>query len=138
MIKVVDECTKNHQKLDDEITTAHMPARPGNPKYLVSSFQKYIEHLSLKSDALWKTPKYDDYSTATENNSIWYYGKVGHNKLDSFVSDISYACGIEHRTYTNHSLRHTVLTILKKLNFVTRLSCLSVAINQLQASIHKS
>ena len=52
VIKVVDERTKNHQTLDDEITTAYMLALPGNPKCPVSSYKKYMEHLTPKSNAL--------------------------------------------------------------------------------------
>ena len=82
----------------------------------VTSYVTYIQHLSPKSESLWQTPKFEQFPNEAEATKkfIWYYGTLGHNKLESFVSDIAYACGIERGTYTNHSLRHTAINTLKK------------------------
>ena len=88
VIKVVDEETKNHKSIDNEIISGHMPAMDSSKYCPVASFEKYMEHLSSKSNHLWQTSKFNEYSQVTEKNPFWYYGHLGHNKLDSFVSDI--------------------------------------------------
>lgn len=62
VIKVVDEETKNHKTIDDEITTAHMPELRRSKKYPVQSYITYMEHLSPKSIVLWQIPKYQEFS----------------------------------------------------------------------------
>ena len=113
IVKVMDEETKYHKSIDDEITTAQMPEIAGHKLCPVSSFLKYLNALSPKSDKLWQTPKYDCYPD-DQKQMIWFYGSMGHNKLDAFVSDLAYACGIERGTCSNHSLHHTAITNFKR------------------------
>ena len=65
VIKVVDEETKNHKTIDSEITTGRMPQMPGSKYCPVSSFETYMAHLSIKSEWLWQTPKYNKFSAKT-------------------------------------------------------------------------
>ena len=117
VIKLVDEETKNHKSIDNEIVSGRMPSMNGNIYCPVTSFKKYMKHLSPKSNSLWQTPKFNKNSQVTERNPLWYFGHLSHNKLDSFVSDIAYACGVQRGTYSNHSLSHTAITSLKKAKF---------------------
>ena len=50
IVKVVDEETKNHKDLDQEVTSAMMPEMPGNKMCPVKSYIKYFTALHLKSD----------------------------------------------------------------------------------------
>ena len=47
---------------------------------------------------------------------IWYYGTMGHNKLDNFVANTTKAAGLtEH--YTNQCLHATAITLLSRLGY---------------------
>ena len=92
-----------------------MTEMPGNRKCPVTSYITYINALSPKSYSLWQTLKFTDFPQDPVAKPIWFYGTLGHNKLESFVSDLAYLCGIERGKYTNHSLRHTAITHLKKI-----------------------
>ena len=104
---------KNHKETDQDIITGFMPEKKGDKLCPVTSYLRYINALSPKSEKLWQTAKFDNFPN--DNSTIYYYGKMGHNKLDNFVSDICKLLGIQ--KYTNHCLRVTAVTILKRQNY---------------------
>ena len=111
--KVKDEQTKNHLETDQDIISGFMPEQ--DSKFCpVTSYLRYIEALSPKSDKLWQTAKFENF--LTDGTKVWYYGKMGHNKLDSFVADVCQLIKKENmhleKRYTNHSLRVTAITNL--------------------------
>ena len=108
-----DEATKNHKETDQDIIFGFMPEIKGDKMCPVASYLKYFNALSAKSDKLWQTAKFNEFSPITTE---WYYGKMGHNKLDCFVSDLCTLVGID-KHYTNHSLRVTAITLLTRNNF---------------------
>ena len=85
IIKVKDEETKNHKETDQDIISAFMAEKKESKYCPVTLYVQYTEALSPKSNSLWQTPKFDAFPTEAEN-SVWYYGKMGHNKLDNFVT----------------------------------------------------
>ena len=103
IVKVMEEQTKNHKSIDSEITTTLMPGI--NKLCPVNSFLTYINALSPKANKLWQTPKFNDLPE-DPTKTVWFHSAMGHNKLESFISDLVYACGIEKGTYSNHSLTH--------------------------------
>ena len=80
----------------------------------VKSFQVYLSLLHPEIDALWRQPQ----CTSYRDEKSPHYGpaKVGHNPLDTFVRRMSQLCNIELH-YTNHCLRATRVTILKRANY---------------------
>ena len=114
IVKAVDEETKNHKETDKDIVSAFMPEMRDSIYCPVSSFMRYLNALSKKSNKLWQTAKFTEFPK--EEIGAWFYGKMGHNKLDTFVSDICELMGLEKR-YTNHSLRVTAITNLTKDNY---------------------
>ena len=115
VVKCEDEATKNHKKNEHDIVSGYMPSIDN--KYCpVKSFIKYTQSLHPESDKLWQTPKYNRFPT--NNKDIWYGpGNVGHNKLDSFTTNIAKKCGLHDKGYTNHSLRASGITTLKRNDF---------------------
>ena len=87
IVKVKDEETKKHKTCDEAITSAFMPEIKDDKYCPVRSFVKYFDALSPKSDSLWQTAKYTPFPV--NDQTIWYYGTVGHNKLDNFVTDVT-------------------------------------------------
>ena len=60
VIKVINEETKNHKTIDDEITSGRIPAMENSKYCPIAGFEKYMEHLSPKSNNLWQTPKFNE------------------------------------------------------------------------------
>ena len=82
----------------------------------VRSFVMYTEALHPTSENLWQTPKYNLFPT--NGQKVWYgSSNVGHNSLDSFISKLAKSFGFTHKGYTNHSLRASGITILKRDNY---------------------
>lgn len=114
--KVQDEMTKNHKQNDNEIITGFMPQlldADGRPHKMcpVRSFENYMAHLHPNLDALWQQPK-DKIPTGNKNPMLWFDKRpLGHNPIDSFMSDLSNLCGLSQR-YTNHCIRVTGATRL--------------------------
>lgn len=114
--KVKDEMTKNHKENDNEIVTGFMPqllGPDGNPHKMcpVRTFENYIGYLHPDLDLLWQHPK-EKIPTGNKNPYIWYDKRaVGHNPIDSFMSDLSNLCDLSQR-YTNHCIRVTGATRL--------------------------
>ena len=84
--KAKDKETKNHKECDQDIISDFMPEMDSDKYCPVSSYIRYMNALSPKYDKLWQTPKFNDFPN--DGSTVWYYGKMGHNKLDSFVGDI--------------------------------------------------
>ena len=99
-----DEETKNHIETDLDIISGHMPELP-NCKYCpVQSYFTYLYSLSLKSEFLWQQANRNSFPA--DGKGIWYGPvRVGHNKIDSFVTNISKLCDLQHKEYSNHSLK---------------------------------
>ena len=56
IVKVKDKETKNHNTMDEAITSEIMPEMPGDKYCPVSSYIHYMNALSQQSDSLWQTP----------------------------------------------------------------------------------
>ena len=109
-----DEETKNHKETDSDIISGFMPEIKDSKYCPVTSYLRYVKALSPKSDKLWQTAKFVEFPS--DASTTYYYGNMGHNKLDNFVVDICDLVGIGKR-YTNHCLRVTAVTNLTRDNF---------------------
>ena len=108
-----DEETKNNKEIDQDIITGFMPEMRGDKMCPVTSYLRYINALSPRSEKLWQILKFDHFPT--DRSTTYYYGNMGHNKLDSFVSDVCKLVGTP--KYTNHCLRVTAVTNLSRENY---------------------
>ena len=115
IVKALDEETKNHKECDKDIISGIMPEMQGTKFCPVASYMRYLNALSTKTNNLWQTPKFTNFPT-DPNVTEWYYGKMGHNKLDCFVSDVCKLVKTKNK-YTNHSLRVTAISNLTRDNF---------------------
>ncbi|XP_069138812.1 uncharacterized protein KIAA1958-like [Argopecten irradians] len=111
-----DELTKNHQ-MDANTADGRMYAVPSkyDPMCPVKTFMKYKQHLNSKCDRLFQRP------SKKENALSWYDNMaLGHNTIGSMMKNISTKAGLS-RTYSNHSLRATLVHLLdSKGNFASR------------------
>ena len=113
VVKRKDELTKNHRGDDSESFSGFMPEYPGSELCPVRSFEKYVEKLHPKCDALWQRPK----EFLNSSDSEWYYNApVGEKTLNKFMKNLSVKTGLS-QVYTNHSCRTTGATILSKCGF---------------------
>ena len=112
--RAVDEETKNHKETDQDIISGFMTEQKDSKYCPVDSYLCYFETLLPRSENLWQTPKFDKFPT--DGTKTFYYGKMGHNKIDNFVGDICELLKFPRR-YTNHTLRATAITNLKRENF---------------------
>ena len=113
VVKRKDELTKNHRGDDSESFSGFMPEYSGSELCPVRSFEKYVDKLHPKCDALWQRPK----EFLNSSNSEWYYNApVGEKTLKSFMKNLSIKIGLS-RVYTNHSCRTTGATILSRFGF---------------------
>lgn len=111
--KVQDERTKNHQSDDTgPVISGHMPELKGNPFCPVTSYLTYLYSLDPKCPWLFQTPKKREFPA--NGKGVWYSGRMGHNPLDTFVSRMAKLCNLGHFGYSNHSLRSSGITLLKK------------------------
>ena len=102
--------------MDQDIISGFM-AEIKDSKYCpVTSYLHCVDALSPKSDKLWQTPKFEEFPE--DGNKIYCCGALGHNKLDNFVADICELLGM--KRYTNHTLRVTAVTNLRRDNFNTK------------------
>ena len=111
--RVDSEFTKNHRENDFGSSGAgFMPELKGSDRCPVLSFEKYISKLS-PLDRLWQMTK----STYSESDNEWFVNRpLGEKTLQGFMPLISNQCNLSKR-YTNHSIRATNTTILKRNNF---------------------
>ena len=105
-----EEATKSHQ--------GGILDKPSNEKqsrlYFTGKFgdsflclKKYISLLNPKQEAFFQKPK----PTISNNDAISYQNKpLGLNKLSTMMKEISLGAGLS-KTYTNHCLRATAITI---------------------------
>ena len=115
--KCYDEQTKNHQSDETDVISACMMEIPGSKYCPVSSFQKYLSHLSPFIQDLWQYPKDRDVMAQSE---VWYYNKkIGSNPLSAFMSTMSHDAELS-RSYTNHSIRVTATTYLGREDFSSK------------------
>ena len=112
--KAIDEETKNHKETDQDIISGFMPENKDSKYCPVKSYLRYLNALSPRSEKLWQTPKFEEFPT--DGSTVFYYGKMGHNKIDSFVGEVCDLVGTQKR-YTNHCLRVTAVTNLSRQNF---------------------
>ena len=112
--KAKDEETKNHKETDQDIISGYMTEIKDSKYCPVTSYLRYLEALSPKSEKLWQTAKFDDFPQ--DGSKVYYYGAMGHIKLDNFVGDICDLLKFPRR-YTNHTLHATAITMLKRDNF---------------------
>ena len=117
--KVEDEVQRNHKEYDEEIITGFMPQilnADGTSHKLcpVRAFENYINKLNPKNNSLWQKPATNFPMDATKP---WYQNvTVGHNTHDKFMSKLCEELKLETR-YTNHCIRVTGITNLKRSNF---------------------
>ena len=113
VIRAEDEATKNHKANENDIITGYMPSMVDKKYCTVGSSIMYTEALDPTSAKLWQTPKFNLFPT--DGQKAWYGpGNVGHNSLDSFMSKLAISCGFTQKGYTNHSLRASGITALKR------------------------
>jgi hypothetical protein len=116
VIRAEDEATKNHKANENDIVTGYMPSMVDKKYFPVRSFIMHTEVLHPTSEKLWQTPKFDLFPT--DGQKVWYGpGNVGHNSLDSFMPKLAKSCGFTQKGYTNHSLRVSGITTLKRNNY---------------------
>ena len=122
VMKIVDELTKNHKENDDELITGFMPSIKNcdgsiHPLCPVRSFENYFTHLNLQTNWLWQKPLKCFPNDITKP---WYEKrKVGRNIHDSFMGTMSTLCNLS-KHYTNHCVRVTGVTNLRKSNFTLK------------------
>lgn len=90
----------------------------------VAAFEKYIEKLNPKCDALFQTPMTNKDDTFDwESTTYWYKNcPVGERSIGEMMAKISKAANLSKR-YTNHSLRTTCIQILDEGGFASRDIC---------------
>ena len=116
--KVTSELTKNHQGVeseDFEPKGGRMYATD-TPMCPVASFLIYLNKRHPDCAALWQRTKdvYDD------ENEVWFEKKpLGVNILGEMMLKISKAADLS-KTYTNHSIRATCITLLNDSSFEGR------------------
>ena len=114
--KCYDEQTKNHQMDYSDIQTACMVEVPDSKYCPVTSFLKYLSHLSPLITDFWQYPK----SKNWKDSDVWYTNKkIGSNPLCSFMSRMSDTAELS-QVYTNHSICVTGTTYLSRKNFTPK------------------
>ena len=84
--KTFDEQTKNHQMDTADVQTACMIEVPDSKYCPVTSYLKYVSHLSPLITDFWQFPKEKGWQTS----DVWYTNrKMGSNTLASFMSRMS-------------------------------------------------
>ena len=102
MIKIRDECTKNHKEVDQPQNSALLLENKTDRQCPVHSYKMYISHLHLDNTYLWKKP---NLNPKNRNSEIWYTrGHLGKTPLDHFVAEICQKVSTS-KPYTNHCMR---------------------------------
>ncbi|CAC5396305.1 unnamed protein product [Mytilus coruscus] len=115
-----NECDKTHHGVDSKENSrdVRMYAKPGDIHCPVFSLDFYLGKLSPRCTAFFQQ------ALQYPKPTIWYAAQpIGKNKLASMMSRISEEAGLSIR-YTNHCLRATVATGLKRAKSMTGLLCL--------------
>ena len=107
------ELNKNHNETDREGYTGFMPAHAGSELCPVAAFKNYVSHLNPMCDSLWQRPL----DSVASTRVVWYYNRpIGVNTLATFMRRLSEKCSLS-KTYSNHSVRVTGVTLLRQLRF---------------------
>ena len=115
--KITDELTKNRRENDDGLDGGIMLENSGS-HCPVTSFKLYIKHLNPLSEYLFQRPKTKDIFACSQD--VWYDNMVvGERSLGEKMKKISKDANLS-KTYTNHSIRATAVTILDRSGFEAR------------------
>ena len=107
------ELNKNHNETDRVGYTGFMPAHAGSELCPVAAFKNYVSHLNPMCDSLWQRPL----DSVASTRVVWYYNRpIGVNTLATFMRRLSEKCSLS-KTYRNHSVRVTGVTLLRQLRF---------------------
>ncbi|KAK3088293.1 hypothetical protein FSP39_017185 [Pinctada imbricata] len=111
---VKDEVTKNHQNDPNTASGRMYELQDGDDLCPVRTFVRYKRKLNPKCVFLFQRP------SSNPKADVWYDNcPVGANKLGAIMSTISAEFGLS-KSYTNHSLRATLVHILDAANFAGR------------------
>lgn len=114
-----DHSTKNHQgdSTDtDESQGGRLYTVPNNVLCPVKSIEKYLAVLNPNCDSFWQRPKIKEKKTEV----VWYENiPVGKNTLGNKMKVLSEKYKLS-KSYTNHSLRATTITLLDEEGFEAR------------------
>ena len=105
-----EEVTKNHQGGIADKPSFKKQTRLYSTGEVGDSFwcfRKYLSHLNPIQEAFFQKPKL----RFSSSDEVWYENKpLGINKLSTMMKEISLGAGLS-KTYTNHSVRATAITI---------------------------
>ncbi|XP_071496853.1 uncharacterized protein [Diadema antillarum] len=111
-----DMRTKNHQDDDAESQKGQMHSLPGNPRCPVTNLKRYLSKLNPKCSCMWQRPR----ERVTEEEVVWYANvPLGKNTLATMTKMLSEKAGCS-KSYTNHSLRATCVTLLDHAGYASR------------------
>lgn len=105
-----NEVDKTHKGVNsrEQNKDVKMYAEPGDDTCPVYSLDLYLSKLNPKCDALFQQP------LIIPKPKVWYGNQpIGQNKLATWMSRLSVEAGLSRR-YTNHCIRATVATGLKR------------------------
>ena len=109
----VDESTKTHKEVDQDIKSPFMPEMKDDKNCPVTSYLTYIMPLNKSSDLMWQTTRMNTFPDDPKSH-IWYGpGRIGENTLGAFITNITQKIGLGDEKYTNHCLRVTGINTLK-------------------------
>ena len=107
---------KNHKGNQNELISGAMPQLNNRKFCPVNTFEAYLSLLSNEVDYLWQTLKFSNYYDDKEEH--YGPGHIGHNLLDDFMKRMSKLVKVG--PYTNHSLRCTGITTLKRCKYTDK------------------
>ena len=111
--------TKNRREDDDDLDGGIMLENSGT-HCSVTSFELYIKHLNPLNEYLFQLPKTKGIFDCSQD--VWCDNMVvGERSLGEKMKKISKDANLS-KTYTNHSIRATAVTILDRSGFVIHLS----------------
>ena len=114
----INESTKNHPTTDDNIQK-HRMYETKEPNCPVHSFNLYISKLEPQSPQFYCKRKTGE-KFHPSSDEIWYTKvPLGINTLGNMMKKISNKLNLSD-TFTNHSIRATVITVLSKNGFESR------------------
>jgi hypothetical protein len=108
-----NELDKNHQNAEEK--DQYMFQLPGDKNCPVASFEKYLSKLNPKCEAFLQRP-----DAKFRNRDTWYVNApLGVHTISNMMKAISEEAGTSH-IYTNHCIKATTGTVLKKAGFATQ------------------
>jgi len=121
--KTKGEVTKNHQRDDENIgTSGIIPFQENkfgcNPG---KTLELYLSILHPKFDKFFQKPRVEakNFSLGDEKETVYFYAlPVGESKVGEMMATFCDVLGLEH--YTNHCIRSTGITMLKKCGYEDR------------------